>query len=389
MSDSIPLLMIPGPTNVPDRVLQAIAKPCIFHRGAEFADILAECTEGLQKVLGTAQPVITLAASGTGAVEAAVANILSPGQRLLAIRTGKFGERMGEIAAAYGIDVAWWDCLDGLAADPDQLRQRLAADHFDAVSIVYNETSTGVQQDIRALGTVAADADVLSIVDAVSIAGGAPVDMDAARLGAVITGSQKALMLPPGLAFVALSEAAIERANRSTCPRYYFDLPKALKSLQKGQTPYTPAVNLIFGLCEALRMLHEEGLPNVFAHHERLAAACRAGIASMGLAILPADPARASVIVTAVKMPEGLDSSQLVAHVRDGANILISGGQDALKGKIFRIGHLGTCTIDDLARTITAVAEALTQMDFPADAASAADAARHAYQTYQPYTPGE
>lgn len=377
------LLMIPGPTNIPESVRLALAAQCIYHRGSEFAALLDDCIRGLQQVIGTARPVAILTASGTGGVEAAVANLLQPGDRLLALNTGKFGKRIGDIATLYGAEVTWWDCPPGGAASPALLKRVLAQGYFTAVSFVYNETSTGVMHDIAGLGRVAHDAGVLSIVDAVSNMGAAPIDMDANGLDAVVGGSQKALMLPPGLSFVALSEAALEKACRTNRASYYFDLPRALAAVEKGQTPYTPAVTLMNGLREALRLILEEGLDAVFSRHAALASACRSALDAMGLPLLPTDRARCSVTVTAAHAPEGMDSKELVTRVRDDSRILISGGQDQLKGKIFRIGHMGDCGIEQLARTISAVGAALGQLGVAVDAAAAAAVARDEYTRHQ------
>lgn len=370
------LLMIPGPTTVPESVCRAIAAPCIYHRGEQFAVLLNDCMRGLQQVIGTTGPVVILTASGTGGVEATVANLLQPGDHLLALNTGKFGKRIGDVAALYGADVTWWDCPPGTAASPELLKRVLAQGSFTAVSFVYNETSTGVMHDIAGLGRAARDAGVLSIVDAVSIIGAAPIDMQANGIDAVIGGSQKALMLPPGLSFVALSEKAIEKAGRTTRACYYFDLPKALAAIDRGQTPYTPAVTLMNGLREALRLILEEGLGAVFARHASLAHACRMALQAMGLTLLPTDERHCSVTVTAAHMPEGIDSKELVARVRDDSHILISGGQDELKGRIFRIGHMGECGIEQLARTISAVGAALACLGVAVDGTAAAAAAR-------------
>ena len=377
------LLMIPGPTNVPDSVCRAIGAPCIYHRGEEFARLLDACTSGLGEVIGTRQPVAILTASGTGGVEAAVANLLRPGDRLLALNTGKFGKRMGDIAALYDAEVTWWDCPPGQTASPELLERVLGQGDFAAVGFVYNETSTGVMNDIAGLGQAARAAGVLSIVDAVSVIGGAPIDMDANGIDAVVGGSQKALMLPPGLSFVSLSEGALEKARQAPGRCYYFDLPKTLAAIERGQTPYTPAVTLMNGLREALRLILAEGIGAVFARHAALAGACRAGLRAMGLQLLASDEARCSVTVTAARMPEGLDSRELVKRVRDHSRILISGGQDELKGRIFRIGHLGDCGIEQLAATLRAVGTALTGMGFDADDEQAAATAREQFTRYQ------
>ncbi len=376
-------LMIPGPTNLPASVRQAMAEPSMYHRGPEFAELLAECQIRLQACFGTTDPVLTLSASGTGAVEAAIANLVAPGERLLAIKTGKFGRRIGDIAQCYGAEVTWLDCPPGDAADPHLLQRALSESRFDALGFAYNETSTGVAQDLAAIAAAAVENRVLTIVDAVSAIGGIPINMEANALDAVVGGSQKALMLPPGLSFVALSPRAQLKLQQTTCPGYYFDLSRALDALRKGQTPYTPAVNLFSGLREALRIIHREGLAEVFRRHHCLGVACRAAMTAAGLALLATDERCASATVTAVRMPEDLDSSELVRRVRERDNILIAGGQDDLKGRIFRIGHLGTCGIDNLAAPVAAVADNLAEMGCDIDAASAVTAARDAFQTCQ------
>lgn len=355
----------------------------MYHRGAEFAELMAECQAGLQACFGTTDPVLTLSASGTGGVEAAVANLLAPGERILVIKTGKFGLRIGEIAQCYGAEVTWWDCHPGEAADSHLLRSVLSESHFDALGFVYNETSTGVAQDLSGIAEVAADSGVLTIVDAVSAIGGMTINMEANALDAVVGGSQKALMLPPGLSFVALSARAQLKLQQTRCPGYYFDLSRALDALQKGQTPYTPAVNLFAGLREALRIIREEGLTEVLRRHHCLGVACRAAMSAGGLELLAADERAASATVTAVRMTEGLDSSELVRRVRERDNILISGGQGDLKGRIFRVAHLGTCRLDDLTATVAAVAENLAKMGYDIDAASAVTAARDAFASCQ------
>ena len=248
---------------------------------------------------------------------------------------------------------------------------------------MYNETSTGVAQDLSGIAEAAAANGVLTIVDAVSAIGGMTINMEANALDAVAGGSQKALMLPPGLSFVALSARAQLKLQEVSCRGYYFDLSRALDALQKGQTPYTPAVNLFAGLREALRIIREEGIPEVFRRHHCLGVACRAAMSAGGLELLVADERAASATVTAVRMTDGLDSSELVRRVRERDNILISGGQGDLKGKIFRIAHLGTCRLDDLAATVAGVAENLAEMGYDIDAASAVTAARDAFASCQ------
>jgi len=344
------LLMIPGPTILPPQVREALSRPSMYHRGEEFAAILDECTRGLQKVFGTTQPVVMLSSSGTGGVEAAVVNTLSPGDRVLAIAGGKFGERIGEIAAAYGASVDFMEVPHGQAANPDAVGERLAQADYRALLFVLNETSTGVKQDGHALAKVARAQGALTIMDCVSGLAGMPIGFDEAGYTAAGAGSQKALMLPPGLAFAVLSEEGQQAAQTAKMPKFYFDLPKAIKSLAKGQTPYTPAVNLVVALQASLRLIEAEGVEAFQARHRRMAKACRAAAEAAGLQLL-AQEACASDVVTAIRSPEGLDSGLLVKALRSKHNILISGGQDALKGKIFRIGHLGAATFDNLRET--------------------------------------
>ncbi len=371
------LLMIPGPTNVPAAVLEALSRPSMFHRGEQFARCLQACTAGLKQVFQTRNEVLILTASGTGGVEAGIVNCLSPGDRVVAIRSGKFGERMAEIADRYGADVTTIDIEPGKAADPDQVRRVVADVRPRALLFVQNETSTGVCQDVEQIAAAGRQYGALSIVDAVSGMGGIPVKTDAWGLDVVVAGSQKAFMLPPGLAFVAASDAAWQAAEEARMPRYYFDLPAARTALDKGQTPYTPNVNMFAALQAALDLMLAEGMENVYARHAMLGRACRAGIAALGLELL-ADPHYASDVVTAVKSPQQLDSTRLVAAVRARHNILISGGQGELKGRIFRIGHLGSCQLDDLVVTLQAVATELNELGYccdPQEATAAAYAA--------------
>lgn len=361
-----PLLMIPGPTILPPEVREALSRPSMYHRGDEFAALLDECDRGLRALFGTAEPVLILSSSGTGGVEAAIINTLSPGDRVLAIDCGKFGERIGHIAAAFGANVDFMQVEYGQAANPEEVAARLAQAPYRALLFVLNETSTGVKQPGPALASAAADHGAMIIVDCVSGLGGMPVDMEAAGYTAAASGSQKALMLPPGLAFVTLSQSGQQAAATATMPKYYFNLPKALAALAKGQTPYTPNVNMIVALQASLRLIAAEGPSQFQARHRKLSAACRAAARAAGLDLLAADDC-ASDVVTAIKSPVGLDSAQLVKRLREKHNILISGGQDALKGKIFRIGHLGACQFADLQATWEAALTELAELGHPAD----------------------
>jgi len=357
------LLMIPGPTNLPQPVREALAQPVIYHRGEQFAQLLEVCTEGLKPIFGTESDVHILTCSSTGAMEAGIVNFLSPGDPVIAIDTGKFGQRLGAIADAFGAEVTWLKVEPGRAASADVLDVLCAQVEPKAVLFVQNETSTGVCQNVAALSEAANDHGALVIVDAVSSLGGIPFQMDEWSVDVVMAGSQKALMLPPGLAFVAVSSRAWQVAEAARMPRYYFDLQAARQSAAKGQTPYTPNVSMIVALAEVVSLLQAEGLPAVYRRHQQMGQAARAAVQALGL-VLFADPEFASDVVTAVQSPEGLDSTELVKRVRDDHNILISGGQGELKGRIFRIGHLGCAGIEQVRRTIKAVAASLVELGY-------------------------
>ncbi len=378
MTDS--LLMVPGPTNLPAQVREALAQPAIYHRGEAFAAILDECTRGLQALMGTAQPVLILTSSGTGAVEAMVLNTVKPGSRVLAVCGGKFGERIGEIAAGCGARVDSLELAPGEAASPQQVDEALGRGNYSALMFVCNETSTGVKHDCAALAQAAQRHGVMVLADAVSAIAGMPLAMDEAGIDGLACGSQKALMLPPGLAFAALSERAWAVAESLPQRGYYFDLVKARASLAKGQTPYTPNVSLIVALQAALRLIAQEGVAAFQARHRKLAAACRAGATAAGLRLLVRDERYASEVVTAMWVPEGMDGAALVKQVAQRHGIVISGGQDALKGKIVRIGHLGSASLADLQRTWQAVAVELGALGHPCDGAAISAAVSTAYE---------
>lgn len=376
IADDDVLLMIPGPTNLPPQVREALGRPAFYHRGKGFADLLAACTDGLRQVFQTSDDVLILTSSGTGAVEAALVTTLSPGDRVLAVQGGKFGERMVEIATVYGAEVDVLHVEPGRAADPDEVRARLAG--HAALLFVQNETSTGVRQDADLLAAAAHEAGALTVVDTVSSMGGMPIPVQEWGLDAVASGSQKALMLPPGLAFVSMNDAAWAAAEKARMPRFYLDLVAARESLAKGQTPWTPNVSMIRALKAALDMILEEGLPQVWRRHRALAEATRAAVAAMGLELF-ADREHASDVVTAVKAPEGVDSQVLVKRVRDNHGVLISGGQEELKGKIFRVGHMGCCQIDDVLRTVSAICTELKELGTTLGQGKTLRAAQEAY----------
>ncbi len=361
------LLMIPGPTNLPDEVREALAQPSIYHRGDEAAALVARCERGLKALLGTEGDALILTSSGTGAMEAAITSSLSPGDGVLCVEAGKFGERMGDIAEAFGARVTRCPFEYGRAADPGEVAAALRAGSYRAVLCAVNETSTGVAHPIDEIASVAAEAGALVLADCVSCLGGVPVDMDACGLMMVAAGSQKCLMLPPGLAFVGVARSAWEEIERATMPRYYFDLMKARDSAAKGQTPWTPNTSLLAGLAASLDLIEAEGIEMVFARHRAMANAVRAAMVAGGLELF-AETGHASNTVTAIKSPAGVDSVELVRSVWETSGILISGGQGDLKGRVFRIGHMGRVNTGEVLRTLEAVAGGLAALGHECDA---------------------
>ncbi len=375
MADTDPLLMIPGPTNLPPVVREALAGPGFYHRGEKMARLLERCTRGLQRLMGTAGDVLTLTSSGTGALEAAISNFLSPGDRVLSVGGGKFGARMGEIAQAFGADVRTLPVEPGRAADPEDVAEAVEAEPPRAVLTAYNETSTGVMHPVAEIAAAARAAGAVTIVDCVSCLGGVPVEADEWGLDVVVSGSQKCLMLPPGLAFVGAGDRAWEFAEHSEMPRYYFDLQKARAKLSGGQTPYTPATSLIAALAAALDRIEDEGLDEVFARHRLAARATRAAMQAAGMELFAQEGFR-SQTVTAVRSP--VDSTDLVDYLRDTHGVLISGGQGELKGRIFRIGHMGMVQMEHIERTVEALADGLSKLGYECDAEEMLAAARDA-----------
>jgi aspartate aminotransferase-like enzyme len=353
-------LLSPGPTPVPERVLTAMANPIVHHRTTTFEETFGRVRAGLQWLFQTKQDVITLACSGTGAFEAAYASLLSPGDTIITCAGGKFGERWGELGKAFGLQVVVVDAKWGQAIVADEVAAALAA-HPQAKAVVMcaSETSTGVRHPYEAVAKlVAARPDTLMMVDAITALGVWDISPERDLIDVLVTGSQKALMLPPGLAFITLSDKAWSKAAKATLPRYYFDLLKEKKSQAQNQTAYTPAVSLVEGLHESLKMMREEGLPAMFARHARLARATRAGVAALGLEMFAKSPADS---VTAVLQPAGLKPDAVYQGLMNRANITIAGGQDAVKGKIFRIAHLGYYDELDIITVLAAIEIVLRQ----------------------------
>jgi aspartate aminotransferase-like enzyme len=347
-------LLTPGPTSVPPEVLRALAEPVLHHRSPDFAEVFSLAQERLREVFRTENEILVLTASGTGAFESAIVNLLSPGARVLGVSQGEFGERWQAMARAFGCDVVPLAYAWGEAPRPDDLRDALAESGATTVFLVHSETSTGVVCDLEPLLALCREAGALSVVDAVSSLGAVPLETDAWGADAVVTGSQKALMTPPGLAFVAVSERAWERAESATLPRFYWDWARQRRAQAKGSTPSTPATSLVVALVEALGIVLGDGLETAFARHRALGRACRAGIKAIGLELYSPDDDSAAVLTGALT-PKGIDAVALRLALRDRHGITIAGGHGDLVSRLFRIGHIGHVTIDDLAEALTAI----------------------------------
>lgn len=355
-------LFSPGPTMLPPEVLLRMAEPIMHHREPEFEKIFAEIREGLKYLFQTQNEVLIFTSSGTGGMEGAVSNILSSGDKALVIRGGKFGERWGEICRAFGIEFIPIDVEWGKAVEPTLVEKTLESD--PAIRAIYtqaSETSTGVRHPIREIAEIVKRyEDKVLVVDAITGIGVFSIPMDEWGIDVLVSGSQKALMLPPGLAFVALSEKAWRLVERSNLPKYYFDFKKELKSTKKNQSSYTPAISLFVGLRESLRMIQKEGLEALFRRHEKLARATREAVKALGLDLYaPDSPSNA---VTAVKIPEKIDGERLKDLFFERFGITVAEGQDRAKGKIIRIAHLGYYDRLDMVMVISALEMLLKEM---------------------------
>lgn len=378
-------LRVPGPTPLPDDVREAQAAPMIDHRGTEFGQMLPEIATGIASLIGTGGEVLLLSASGTGGLEAAIVNTLSPGDRVLAVTIGSFGDRFAAIAAAYGAAVDRLEVPWGEAADPGVLRQRLAeSDPYAAVLLTHNETSTGVVNPLRELvGSVhEAPGDPLALVDGISGLGAIPFEMDAWGVDLVVSGSQKAWMAAPGIAIVATADRAHRAEERARMPRYYFDLGQARKWAEKGQTPWTPAVSVLYGLRVGVRHLLDEGRETTWERHARLAAVVQAGLEALGLRLVAPEGRRSST-VTAAWLPDGVAWAALTAELRR-RGLAIAGGQGKLAGKILRIGHMGDVHLPELLDAVRVLGETLPDFGVAADAAAGVDAARRRDEELRP-----
>ena len=357
-------LRIPGPTPCPPEVLQAMTKQMINHRGEEFVGILNEVTGKLKQLFQTENDVFILTGSGTGGLEAAIVNTLSPGDKVLSVSIGVFGERFATIAQRFGAEVIPLRFEWGKAADVEAIRQALQAEaKIKAVLVTHNETSTGVTNDMASISSVVKEFDKLLLVDTISGLGSINLLVDEWHCDVTIAGSQKGWMVPPGMAMVSVSQEAWRAHDSARMPRFYWDFAQARSYLEKGQTPWTPAISTVFALSVALEMMLKEGLPNIIARHARVGRATREGVKSLGLPLF-AEEAYASNTVTAVSSSDGLDTKKLLRILREEHRIVLGGGQQKLDGKIFRIGHLGWVTEDDIEAVISVLKVVLPQAGF-------------------------
>lgn len=370
-------LLTPGPTPLPKQVLSASAQPIIHHRTAEFRQFFAEVNEGLKYLFQTKNDIFTFAASGTGAMEATVANLLSPQDTAIAVCAGKFGQRWAEICQAYNVKVIPIEVEWGKAVQPLEVK-RLLSEHqkVKAVFTTLCETSTAVVTDIKAIGQIVKESGAVLVVDAVSGLGAQDLQTDNWNVDCVVVGSQKGMMLPPGLSFCSVSAKAWKTIENSKLPKYYFDFKKAKKSLDKNDTPYTPAVTLVIALRESLRMIKEEGLENVFKRHQMLACATRDAVCALGLKLFSHTFCNA---VTAAYLPEGIDSTQLVKLMRDKYGVSIADGQEQLKGKIIRIAHLGYMKTTDIITGISVLEQALLELGYKVESGKGVQAAKKVF----------
>ncbi|MFA5499957.1 MAG: alanine--glyoxylate aminotransferase family protein [Candidatus Omnitrophota bacterium] len=366
-------LMTPGPTPVPEDIRLEMAKPIIHHRTKEYQAIFKDVTEGLRKVFKTSNDVYTFTSSGTGAMEASIVNVLSPGDKIIVVRGGKFGERFGDIAKAYGVEVIPIDIEWGNAPSPDVIKDTLKKN--PAVKGVYTtlcETSTATVFDIKAIGEVVKATGALFVVDTISGLGADNFENDAWGVDIAICGSQKGLMIPPGLAFCSVSEKAWKVAENSKLPKFYFNFKKYKKAWLDTDTPFTSAITLVIGLKKALESINQKGIDNVIAEHQSQARAFREACKSIGLNIFSRSPSSA---VTAVNTPDGMDADSLIKLLKTEFGVTFAGGQEALKGKIFRCAHMGGIDREHTIESIKALEQALAKLGYKFKSGSGVEAA--------------
>ena len=373
-------LFTPGPTPVPPEVLEAMSRPIIHHRSSDFREILERCLERLAEVYRTRSDVLVYTSSGTGGMESAVSNLTRQGDRVVVMSAGYFGQRWASMAENFGCDVHAIGYDWGETPSADDLASRLSElGGAKVVFLTHSETSTGVVADVQALATAAKEAGSLVVVDAVSSLGAVPLDTDAWGLDVVISGSQKALMTPPGLATVSVSADAWSAVERGAASRYYFDWEQTKERQDEFDPAFTPAVSIVVGLDVALGILLEEGLEQAFERHTRLGRACREGVKAMGLELFSPDDDR-SAVVTAVNAPDGIDSTALVQTLRDRLGIVLAPGQGPLKGRVFRIGHIGYYDIFDITTALAGVELVLAEQGADIERGAAVTRAMEAFE---------
>ena len=368
-------LRIPGPTPLPDRVVRAMSRPMIDHRGPEFAAILARITSSARRVFKTSGDLLLLTSSGTGGLESAVANLVSPGDEVVVALSGNFGERFAALAAGYGADVVRLEFEWGQPVDADDL-ERVLEHHPKAkvLLLTHNETSTGLTNPLRELARVGRDAGRVVVVDGVSSISSIAIETDAWGIDVAVSGSQKGWMAPPGIALVSVSERAWEQQARARSPRFYFDWKEAKTWADKGMTPFTPAIPVLFALQEGLAMLEEEGLDSVYDRHARLARATQAGLQALGFQLYAREGFRSNTVTSALP-PPGLDVNALRKLLNDKYGVVIAGGQAKMAGKMIRVGHLGAIAEGDVVQVLWAIEQALEELDVaPADGRAVAAA---------------
>jgi aspartate aminotransferase-like enzyme len=375
-------LRTPGPTPIPPEVREAQSQPMVDHRGTEFAELLHETTAGLAELIGTSGDVLLLTGSGSGAMEAAVVNTLSPGDRVLVVTIGAFGDRFAKIAGAFAADVDRFEVEWGASASPDALREHLAGtDPYRAVLVTHNETSTGVANPMEAIARAvrSAPGDPLLIVDGISGLGAMPFEMDAWGVDLVVSASQKAWMASPGIAIAAAGPRAMAAGETARMPRVYWDFAEAREWAGKGQTPWTPAVAVLYGLRVGVRRLREEGRERTWARHAAIARAVAAGLEALGLRLVAAPDDR-SATVTAAWVPDGIEWGPFNADMR-ARGLVVAGGQGKWTGKILRFGHMGEVGIEEMTEAVRIMGATLPAHGFEADADAAARTTREVFES--------
>ncbi len=372
-------LLTPGPTELPARVLLAMAHPIIHHRAPEFLPVLEQAREGLKWLFKTKNEVLILASSGTGAMEGAVTNFLSKGDKVITVNAGKFGERWGQICKAYGVEADVINVEWGQSVDPEKIKEALQKNpDVKGVYFQATETSTGVVHPVKEIAKIVHDnSNAIVVVDGITGVGVFDLPMDEWGIDILLTGSQKALMLPPGLAFIGISDRAWKLNETSTLPRFYFNFSKELKNIVKNQTAYTPAISLIIGLGESLKMMKEEGLENVYKRHTLLAEATRKGVQAMGLKLYA--PKSPSNSLTAAVAPEGLDSGKIISSLEKDFGIRIANGQDQAKGKIFRVAHMGYYDKSDILFMLASLEIVLNKLGYKVESGIGVGAAEKVF----------